>query len=58
MASPHISGLAAKIWSANKSLSSAQVRAELQNRAKSNDINGETGQLQGMIMHLALDSRQ
>ncbi|WP_108671052.1 S8 family peptidase [Peribacillus acanthi] len=47
MATPHVSGLAAKIWSANKSLTSAQVRAELQNRAKSNDINGGQGAATG-----------
>ncbi|RDU36881.1 peptidase S8 [Neobacillus piezotolerans] len=43
MATPHIAGLAAKIWSANKSLSNVQVRADLQNRAKQYDIKGGTG---------------
>lgn len=38
MATPHISGLAAKIWAANPSLSHTNLRAELQNRAKVNDI--------------------
>ncbi len=40
MATPHISGLAAKIWATNPSWSNHQVRAELQSRAKSNDISG------------------
>jgi len=40
MATPHVSGLAAKIWAANSSWSNAQIRAELQNRAKSSDIKG------------------
>lgn len=40
MATPHVSGLAAKLWSANPSWSSTQVRTELQNRAKANDIKG------------------
>ncbi|PLS07811.1 S8 family peptidase [Neobacillus cucumis] len=40
MATPHVSGLAAKIWSANPSWSNAQLRTELQNRAKANDIKG------------------
>ncbi len=40
MATPHVSGLAAKIWSANKGQSNVQVRAELQRRAKLYDING------------------
>jgi subtilisin len=47
MATPHISGLAAKIWATNPSWTHLQVREELQNRAKNNDINGglyaETG---------------
>lgn len=43
MATPHISGLAAKIWSANKSLSNTQLRAELQKRAKAYDIKGGIG---------------
>ncbi|WP_243357062.1 S8 family peptidase [Bacillus litorisediminis] len=40
MATPHISGLAAKIWAENPSVSNTQLRAELQNRARVNDING------------------
>ncbi|MFS0862374.1 S8 family serine peptidase [Fredinandcohnia sp. 179-A 10B2 NHS] len=40
MATPHISGLAAKIWAENPSLTNHQLRLELQNRAKSNDIQG------------------
>lgn len=40
MATPHISGLAAKIWAENPSLSNTQLRAELQNRARANDITG------------------
>jgi subtilisin len=43
MATPHVSGLAAKIWAANTSMSNLQLRTELQNRAKSNDILGGTG---------------
>jgi subtilisin len=40
MATPHISGLAAKIWATNPSWTTEQVRAELQSRAKNNDILG------------------
>jgi subtilisin len=47
MATPHISGLAAKIWAANPNMSSAQLRTELQNRAKTNDILGGTGAAAG-----------
>lgn len=47
MATPHISGLAAKIWAANPSLSHAQLRVELQSRAKANDINGGNGAASG-----------
>lgn len=43
MATPHVSGLAAKIWAENLNLSNVQLRAELQNRAKSVDIKGGTG---------------
>lgn len=43
MATPHISGLAAKIWSSNKSMTNNQLRVELQNRAKLYDINGGYG---------------
>ncbi|WP_449539189.1 S8 family peptidase [Ferdinandcohnia sp. Marseille-Q9671] len=38
MATPHISGLAAKIWAENPSMTNQQLRLELQNRAKSNDV--------------------
>ncbi|OCA87559.1 peptidase S8 [Bacillus sp. FJAT-27225] len=47
MATPHISGLAAKIWAENKSLSNVQIRTELQNRAKLYDIKGGTGAATG-----------
>lgn len=47
MATPHVSGLAAKIWSSNKSQSNVQVRAELQNRAKLYDIKGGIGAATG-----------
>ncbi|QXE02159.1 S8 family serine peptidase [Terribacillus sp. DMT04] len=47
MATPHISGLAAKIWSENTSLSSSQVRQTLQARAQSNDILGGYGAARG-----------
>ncbi|MEH7331237.1 S8 family serine peptidase [Neobacillus drentensis] len=47
MATPHVSGLAAKIWSANPSWSNVQLRTELQNRAKANDIKGGTGAVIG-----------
>ncbi|UFJ42025.1 S8 family peptidase [Brevibacillus humidisoli] len=40
MATPHISGLAAKIWATHPSWSNDQVRAELQQRAQANDIQG------------------
>lgn len=38
MAAPHIAGLAAKIWANNPTLTYDQVRLEIQNRAKTNDI--------------------
>ncbi|KEZ47820.1 S8 family peptidase [Metabacillus indicus] len=47
MATPHVSGLAAKIWSSNKGQSNAQVRAELQRRAKLYDIKGGYGAATG-----------
>jgi subtilisin len=47
MATPHISGLAAKIWAANPNMSHTQLRSELQNRAKVNDILGGTGAAAG-----------
>ncbi|HYK72828.1 MAG TPA: S8 family serine peptidase [Pseudoneobacillus sp.] len=40
MATPHVSGLAAKIWSSNLSWTNAQLRSELQRRAKLYDIKG------------------
>ncbi|WML47125.1 S8 family serine peptidase [Neobacillus sp. PS3-34] len=40
MATPHVSGLAAKIWAANPSWNNSQLRTELQNRAKQYDIKG------------------
>ncbi|GLB60476.1 S8 family peptidase [Cytobacillus sp. NCCP-133] len=47
MATPHVSGLAAKIWASNPNMSHAQLRTELQNRAKSNDIIGGSGAAAG-----------
>lgn len=47
MATPHVSGLAAKIWSSNLSLSNTQLRAELQSRAKLYDIKGGYGAATG-----------
>jgi subtilisin len=47
MATPHISGLAAKLWSSNKSWSNAQLRSEIQRRAKLYDIKGGTGAATG-----------
>lgn len=47
MATPHVSGLAAKIWAANPSLSAAQLRAEIQDRATNNDILGGSGAAAG-----------
>lgn len=47
MATPHISGLAAKIWASNPSLTHTQLRTELQNRAKLNDIKGGNGAATG-----------
>lgn len=40
MATPHVSGLAAKIWAENPAWSNADLRTELQRRAKNNDIKG------------------
>ncbi|MBO1913812.1 S8 family serine peptidase, partial [Microvirga sp. 3-52] len=40
MASPHVAGLAAKIWAENPSFTNVQLRANLQNRAKAYDIRG------------------
>jgi subtilisin len=47
MATPHVSGLAAKIWAANPTLSAAGLRLELQNRAKLNDIKSGIGATTG-----------
>ncbi|MEH7113930.1 S8 family serine peptidase [Neobacillus niacini] len=47
MATPHVSGLAAKIWSANLSWSHTQLRSELQRRAKLYDIKGGYGAATG-----------
>ena len=47
MATPHISGLAAKLWSTNTSWSNAQLRSEIQRRAKLYDIKGGTGAATG-----------
>jgi subtilisin len=47
MATPHVSGLAAKIWAANTSWSHTQLRAELQRRAKLYDIKGGYGAATG-----------
>ncbi|WLR55878.1 S8 family serine peptidase [Mesobacillus subterraneus] len=47
MATPHVSGLAAKIWAENPNMSHTQLRAELQNRAKANDILGGSGAASG-----------
>lgn len=43
MATPHISGLAAKLWAANPSLTHTGLRAQLQAKAKAYDINGGHG---------------
>ncbi len=40
MASPHVAGLAAKIWAQNPSWTHTQLRTNLQNRAKLVDIKG------------------
>lgn len=40
MATPHVSGLAAKIWAQNPSWNHTQLRTNLQNRAKLVDIKG------------------
>jgi subtilisin len=47
MATPHVSGLAAKIWASNTGYSPTQLRAELQRRAKLYDIKGGTGAATG-----------
>jgi subtilisin len=47
MATPHVSGLAAKLWASNPSWSHTQIRSELQNRAKLYDIKGGIGAATG-----------
>jgi subtilisin len=47
MATPHVSGLAAKIWASNPSMSHTQLRSDLQNRAKLYDIKGGSGAATG-----------
>jgi subtilisin len=47
MATPHVAGLAAKIWSSNLGWSNTQLRAELQRRAKLYDIKGGYGAATG-----------
>ena len=47
MATPHVSGLAAKLWAVNSSWSNVQLRTELQGRAKLNDIKGGSGSSMG-----------
>ncbi|MDQ0271490.1 S8 family peptidase [Cytobacillus purgationiresistens] len=43
MATPHVAGLAAKLWASNSSLTNRSLRTELQNRAKTYDIKGGYG---------------
>ncbi|MBT2687464.1 S8 family serine peptidase [Bacillus sp. ISL-47] len=47
MATPHVAGLAAKIWSSNPNMSHTQLRTELRNRAKQYDIKGGYGAATG-----------
>lgn len=47
MATPHVAGLAAKIWAANPSWNKSTLRTELQNRAKVYDIKGGIGAATG-----------
>ncbi|WP_066304578.1 S8 family serine peptidase [Bacillus sp. FJAT-29814] len=47
MATPHVAGLAAKIWSSNLGWNNVQLRAELQQRAKLYDIKGGYGSATG-----------
>lgn len=47
MATPHVSGLAAKIWAENPSWSHTQLRSNLQTRARSVDIKGGYGAATG-----------
>ena len=43
MASPHVAGLAAKVWAQNPTWTAATLRTNLQNRARANDILGGRG---------------
>lgn len=47
MATPHVSGLAAKIWAENPSWSHTQLRSNLQTRARAVDIKGGYGAATG-----------
>ena len=47
MATPHVAGLAAKLWASNPSWSNSTLRTDLQNRAKTNDIKGGIGATTG-----------
>jgi subtilisin len=47
MATPHVAGLAAKIWAQNPGWSHTQLRSNLQSRAKNYDIKGGTGATTG-----------
>jgi subtilisin len=47
MATPHVAGLAAKIWASNPTWSHTQLRSELQRRAKLYDIKGGYGAATG-----------
>ncbi|MHC0037659.1 S8 family peptidase [Pseudoneobacillus sp. C159] len=47
MATPHVAGLAAKIWALNPTWSHTQLRSELQRRAKLYDIKGGYGAATG-----------
>lgn len=47
MATPHVSGLAAKIWAQNPSWSHTQLRSNLQTRARAVDIKGGYGAATG-----------
>lgn len=40
MATPHVAGLAAKLWAENPNYTNTQLRTNLQNRAKNYDIRG------------------
>ena len=47
MASPHVAGLAAKLWASNPSWSNTTLRANLKNKAKAVDIKGGYGATTG-----------